>query len=371
MEPAVKTGQGSLQQLWLAAANGEPAGLPGALLMFALTPLEWLYRAGLKVYLRMERVGLRRRRVLPARVVSVGNLTLGGTGKTGIVETLARKLNEETPVAVLLRGYGGTHSSDALTVSNREQVLEGWQKAGDEAALLARRLPGVAVVAGKDRRKTGALAISELGSKLLLLDDGLQYWQLKRDVDIILVDARLPFGNGRVLPAGLMREPLSALRRGHAIVLTHTNEVTHDTLSLLRDTIRCIAPGRPVFHAFYRAGAILAGESEEPAAALKGKDVVVLCGIGSPESFEATLREEGARVAEALRFGDHHPFRQDDLDLAEERRKETGAQWVLTTGKDFVRMADLRVPDSFRVLRAEMVVTEFEALLDLARGEQG
>lgn len=365
-EPGI--GRGGLADLWLRAARGQDAGVAGRLLIALLVPLEWLYRIGLAAYLWLERIGVRKRAVLPGRVVSVGNLTLGGTGKTGLVEAVARSLAGDVPLVVLLRGYGAGHSAGPIVVSTGCEIRAGWKEAGDEAFLLARNVPGLRVVSGKDRRISGRLAIAELGASLIVLDDGLQYWQLSRDADIVLVDARSPFGNGHVMPAGLLREPLSGLRRASAVVLTHVNEVSESDLDALEALVNRMSPGVTVFRARYRGAEVLSATGVEPVGALRGRTVVALSGIGSPSSFAATLREEGADVVKQLSFPDHHPFVQADVGLAEQRRIESGAAWIVTTVKDYVRMEDLALPDSLRVLRADLEIEQFDTLLEIVRG---
>ncbi len=361
-----------MRDLWLAAARGEAAGMAGRLLVTALVPLEMLYRAGLAAYLAAERAGLRRRDKLDARVVSVGNLTLGGTGKTGVTEALARRLSRDRRCAVLLRGYGGRAGRKALVVSDGDGPKVDWRSCGDEAALLAASLPGVAVLTGKDRRVTGRMAMERIGASLLLLDDGLQYWQLHRDLDIVLVDARCPFGNGRVMPAGMIREPAGGLRRAGAVVISHANEADAERRELLRQDVRRLAPRAEVFEAWYCPVKVEAGDgSHEPAEALRGRRVMALCGIGSPASFSATLRDAGAEVAVEWFLPDHHPFSQQELDRAAETAEQAKADWIVTTAKDAVRLNGLRRPERLRVLRAEMMIEGFDRLARLAAGEDG
>jgi tetraacyldisaccharide 4'-kinase len=358
-----------VRELWLAAARGEACGPAGLLLVAGLVPLEWLYRCGLAAYLAAERAGLRRRERLDARVVSIGNLTLGGTGKTGLTEALARRLSRDRRCAVLLRGYGGRGGHAGLMVSDGSGPAVEWAQCGDEAALLAASLPGVAVLAGKDRRVTGRMAIRQTGAELLLLDDGLQYWQLHRDLDIVLVDARSPFGNGHVVPAGLLREPAGGLRRAGAVVISHANEIGADRLERLRGRIRRMAPSVEVFAAWYSPVSLTSPDGgEEPAESLRGRRVMALCGIGSPASFSATLRDAGAHVAAEWFLPDHHPFCARELETAERIAKDAGAEWIVTTPKDAVRLSGLRLPDRLRVLRAEIMVEGFERLAALAAG---
>lgn len=359
----------SLRDTWIQAARGRGAGVSGALLVAALTPLEWLFRAGFGVYMGAERLGLRKRRRASARVVSVGNLTLGGTGKTPVVESLARALSRNRRVCVLLRGYGGRKSREGLLVSDGRETLCAWEDCGDEAALLAASLPGVVVLAGKDRCVNAERAVRDYGAEVILLDDGLQYWQLHRDADIVLVDARCPFGNGRVMPAGMLREPLAGLRRASAVILTHANEVSREALQVLGQRMARLAPRARVHTAQYAPVELAEpGGTLVPAEELRRRRVLVLCGIGSPESFSVTLEDAGASVVAERFFPDHHPYTQKDLDEAEQWRLRSGADWIVTTKKDGIRIGGLRAPESLRVLGADILVSDFDGLAALVRG---
>jgi len=364
-----------LRRLWLDASRGESAGVAGTALVCALTPLEWLYRAGLAAYLGLERIGLRRRTRIGARVVSVGNLTMGGTGKTSVVEALIRAIKPDIQTAVLLRGYGGEKSRTAQVVSSGGGPLLDWKLCGDEAALLAAALPGTAVLAGCDRRVTGEMAVREIGARLIVLDDGLQYWQLHRDLDIVLLDARSPFGNGHVMPAGPLREPASGLRRAGAVILTHVNESSADSLQRLRREVARLAPAAEVFEAYYAPSEIYrptpdggVPDQRQPAETLRGRRVLVFCGIGTPESFSATLEDAGAQIAGEMFLPDHHPFTRQDVHRAAEAAGQCGAELIVTTEKDAVRLAGLPLPDSMRVLRADLLITDLPGLARIASG---
>ncbi len=359
----------SFQDTMIAAARGDTTGFFGQLLIIFLTPCEWLYRIGLAVYLGLEQLGVRQRTRLCARVVSVGNLTFGGTGKTSVVEQLAKELISKQRPVVLIRGYGGKGSANGLVVSDGKGKLVDWRRSGDEASLLAKNLPGVPVLAGKDRRVTGAKALSEFEAEIILLDDGMQYWQLARDVDIVLLDARCPFGNGHVMPAGMLREPPGGLRRANAVVLTHASEVTPEQQEELISTIHRLSPKAVIHEGRYIPVSIKTSDGGiEPAKALHGRRVLALCGIGSPRSFCSTLREAGADVVAERFYPDHHPFTQKELNEAIAAAGSAGAEWVVTTEKDFIRMDCLVLPSELRILRAEINISDMGALVQLASG---
>ncbi|MCC6483996.1 MAG: tetraacyldisaccharide 4'-kinase [Armatimonadetes bacterium] len=357
----------TLRSSWIAGAYSSRAPLRSRALIWLLTPLAWLYRAGLAVYLWTDSVGLRKRTHLPVRVISVGNLTLGGTGKTGVVQALASALQKRCATAVLLRGYGAQRTHEALTVSDGQNVLAGWKDSGDEAQLLAQELPGVAVLTGKDRRISGRRAVEDLGVSALVLDDGLQYWQLARDVDVVLVDAQKPFGNGQVMPAGILREPVSGLKRASVLIVTHGRALRESARTDLMRRLRDMAPKAAIHTADYTAVSVdTPAGSSRPADDLRRRRVMAFCGIGSPESFVETLKDAGADVVAQLFLPDHCPISQDDLECAEEWAQAADAEWIMTSAKDFVRMDSLRLPERLRILKAEMLISDFDRLVELA-----
>ncbi|MEI6914642.1 MAG: tetraacyldisaccharide 4'-kinase [Armatimonadota bacterium] len=359
----------SLRSTWISAASGEKTTIGGKVLILSLLPLSWLYRAGLAIYLQCEKIGFRKRTKLPIRVVSVGNLTMGGTGKTGVVETLARTLKQEIETAILLRGYGGAKSREGLIVSDGSRIRADWEDSGDEAALLAHALPGVRVVVGKDRRVTGQWAVNDLQARLVILDDGLQYWQLSRDVDIVLVDTRNPFGNGQVMPAGMLREPISGLRRAQVVILTHYHEAPKSRRTIVAQRMQKINPAATLHFADYAPVGLerTTGELED-SELLRGKRVLSFCAIGSPCGFTATLEDAGAQVVAELFLPDHHPISQEDVDRAMAWAERAGAEMVIATSKDWVKMKRLRIPDSFLALRVEMMISDLDSLSSLVMG---
>lgn len=286
---------------------------------------------------------------LPCRVLCVGNLTVGGTGKTPAVMTLARRLVEAgSKVAVLLRGYGGTEGA-VRVVSDGRQVLLDWRRAGDEAILLAQRLPGVPVVIGGDRVAAGRLLLGKFGPDTILLDDGFQHRRLHRDLDLVLLDATDPFGGDRLLPRGRLREPIASLRRAHAVLVTRTDQV--EDQEALRRRLEISAPGIPLAWTIHNASRVtdLCSGREQPPASLRGTTVFAVSGIANPESFEWTLRRLGATVAGGLAFSDHHPFTRDDRTRMLREARRAGATCIVTTEKDAVRLAG-EPPADFPVL---------------------
>jgi tetraacyldisaccharide 4'-kinase len=299
----------------------------------ALAPLllaEGPYRAGAWLHRWMYEAGLRARTRLEARVVSVGNLAVGGSAKTPVAAHLARALaSRGHRVALLSRGVGGRRVRELNVVSNGERVLLGPEDAGDEPCLLAAAAPGVPVLAGADRIALGRHAIVAFGSDVLVLDDGFQHHRLARDVDLVCLDARLGLGNGHVLPRGPLREPIGALSRAHALVLTRASEGDPPLPGAER-----LPPALPRFRvALAKLGLRpLAGGPIEPLARLRGARVGLVAAIARPDRLARELAELGAEVAARRIFRDHHLYRPDDV-----AGLDPTLLWV-TTAKDAVKL---------------------------------
>ena len=302
------------------------------------------YGAGVLARRGLYAAGVLPRKRIGAKVVCIGNLTTGGTGKTPAVllaaETLRKRGHE---VAILSRGYGRAAPRTEVTV-----LLDGrqtdWRQCGDEPWMIHQSLrgQGIPVLVCPDRAKAGELAVAMYGSRVVILDDGFQHLRLHRDLDVVLVNARDPFGGRRLLPLGDLREPLSALRRAGMVVITHADRVTAVELARLREDIEQIHPGVTVVESAHKVDHLLDVRIEEkhPLSRLKGQAVAALSGIGDPLSFETSLETLGAKVAQSWRYPDHHPYTSRELKSIEDLR---GGLPLVTTHKDFVRLpADWR-----------------------------
>ncbi|MCU0531049.1 MAG: tetraacyldisaccharide 4'-kinase [Syntrophales bacterium] len=272
-------------------------------------------------------------------VVSVGNLTVGGTGKTPMTIRVAGMLRERgMRPAVLSRGYGGKSTAGVLVVSDGRQTLAGPDEAGDEPVLIARRLPGVPVLAGAKRALTGRYARENFGADVLVLDDGFQHRWIRRDLDIVLLDSREPLGNGFLLPRGPLREPPASLERAGVVVLTRSEGRTEP----LDGGLAGLVAGRPVLRTRIRPTTLVATDGTEmPLAHLAGRTVFAFAGIARPESFRQTLEGLGASVAGFAAFPDHHRFGAEDVTRLERGLGETGAEILVTTEKDGVKLSGL------------------------------
>ena len=331
---------------------------PRGPLSILLAPLAWAYGAAVRERNRRYDVpGAAIRARVP--VLSVGNLVAGGTGKTPMVAWLVRRLASEgwTP-AVVTRGYGGRAGKGPLLVSSGDGERVGPEICGDEPVLLARSLPGALVLAGSDRVAVSEAAAAE-GADVVVLDDGFQHRRLARDLDLVLLDGTDPFGNGRLLPAGTLREPLESLARASAVIVTRCSP--QDDVAAIAAVVGRHAPGVPVLRSGHRrAGFVTAAGERIPAL---GR-AVAFCGIGNPALFLRDLEEEGVEIAAARAFPDHHPYVPRELRGLAKLAGKHGAALV-TTEKDLVR-----VPESAALvvaLRIEALVHDEEPLLALVR----
>lgn len=327
------------------------------------------------------RYWLYRRRIfhdqpLGCLVVVVGNLTVGGTGKTPVVEKFAAALRDRgRKVAILSRGYKSksppfwrkwinwiTHAAEPppRIVSDGKQILLDSEHAGDEPFMLARNLPGVLVLVDKNRVKAGMYAIKKFGCDTLVLDDGFQYLPLKGRLNLLLVDKTNPFGNGNLLPRGILREPIKHLKRASYVFLTKSNGQRDLELEELikkhnpgADIIECAH--RPQYLKRFGTGA---GE-KQPLDFLKGKRVGTFSGIAVPESFEKFVRDFGGSIAYTRRFLDHYRFQKDDFDSIFKEGLEKKVDFIVTTEKDAVRIdPDMPCPVPLYYLRLEIEILQ-------------
>ncbi len=309
-----------------------------------LYPFSWIY--GIVVAIRNARFerDQNRSEALPARVISVGNITVGGTGKTPLVISLAEWLQKRGhEVAILSRGYG-RKTPNVLTVSDGHYALTDPTVAGDEPVLMARRLDKIPIIVGKDRLSAGQMCTEQYGSKILLLDDGFQHLRMKRDLDILVIDALEPFGNRWLLPAGPLREPLKSLARANAIILSRT-DLAEGRREAVVSQVRCFTDA-PIFYARHWAKDWV-GISIHKTFALEelcGRFCLAFSGIGNPDAFHRTLHQIGVKVVGFLRFPDHHRYTERDLNRILRIAEKKGAVAIVTTEKDDVRLPQVWQP---------------------------
>ncbi len=338
--------------------------------------LSFLFSAIVQSRLHLYENRIFRNKPLGCLVVVVGNLTVGGTGKTPVVEKLARTLNERgRKVAILSRGYKSkkealpkklwrqlTHGEEAppKIVSDGVSVLLDSEVAGDEPYMLARNLPGVVVLCDKNRVKAGSYAIRHFGCDTLILDDGFQYLPLKGRLNLLLIDKTNPFGNQHLLPRGILREPIKHLSRANYIFLTKSDGTRDETLL---EQIREHNTEAEIIECAHKPQYLqaVAGDERLPLEALKGARIGAFSGIASPESFESMLRQFGAEIRYNQRFLDHHRFTRYEIERLYRKAGQAGLDMIVTTEKDAVRLfADVEAPVPVYYLRLEIAILSGE-----------
>jgi tetraacyldisaccharide 4'-kinase len=333
-------------------------------LLLPLSVAEWGFRAAAGIRSVLYARGLLRTASAGAPVISIGNLTVGGAGKTPAVMAVAERLRARgRRVAVLSRGYGATRS-DARVVSDGAEVRLSAAEGGDEAVLVARRLPAVAVLCGPKRVELARLACGALAADVLVLDDGFQHRALARDLDVVVIDAGNPFGNGHLLPRGPNREPTDALRRAGLVWLSRVEGATPEGLERLRALAR-EATGREPVESRHEPLDLLDGalRTSLGLGALRGRRVRLLSAIARPHAFRRTVEALGAAVVSEHSFRDHHRFREREL------RDVLGpaggdGEWTVTTEKDAVRLGpEAAGHPALRVLRIQARVVRGEEVL--------
>lgn len=333
---------------------GRVRGFRAFLTRWALRALSGLYRLIIQTRKFLFEKDFKERHHMGTLTISVGNLTVGGTGKTPVVELLARTLRDrQRQVAILSRGYKSKALAEPQKwnsphghrvkpekmpkiVSTGRAILLDSKFAGDEPFMLASNLDGVGVLVDRDRVKSARFAIKELGSDTLILDDGMQYLRMSRGLDLCLVDANTPFGTGAMLPAGTLREPRGNLSRAHYIILTKSDGSDHEPL--IRK-LRRYNPTAPIITTTHGPKHLenLATFERKPLDYLQGKHVAALSGIAVPENFENSLVKLGALVDVKKRFSDHHRFSSREIEKFTQRCLERDLQMIVTTEKDAVR----------------------------------
>ncbi len=320
----------------LQESDGPPN--PGALLRRLAVVLAACYGLGARARRGLYAQQWLKAKRLPAPVVSVGNLTVGGTGKTPMVALLARLFQERGQrVAILSRGYGG-NLHGVTRLSDGSQIGFRPPQVGEEAYWLARALPGVGVYTGASRYEAGRAAWKEHKPDLFLLDDGFQHFQLRRDLDIVLLDAASPFGNGFLLPRGPLREPVSALAAADLLILTRYEERHQAQLQTLRKTF----PEKTVLTAAISpvAARSYPGGEEHSPEDLKGQALFAFAGLARPQVFSRTLNELAVDLKGSRAFPDHHSFTYNDLIMLVREARAYEATALITTGKDWARLGE-------------------------------
>lgn len=346
---------------WHELVSGRRKGLIPEILKGALGVASGIYGAG--VFIRNEGFdrGWRRLEKLSCPVISVGNLTVGGSGKTPLVIALVRMISGwGKKTAVLSRGYGRS-SRGLCVVSDGSRVIANSTDSGDEPYQLASALPRTAVVVSADRAAAGREAIRLFSPDVILLDDGFQHRSLNRDLDLVCVDVSVPFESHRLLPRGILREGWTSLRRAQAVVLTRCDQAGAEVVSRWKALLKKHNPGLALFESEHRPAGFF--RLDGAAATSEEREAAAFSSIGNPEAFERTLRSTGWMVRETLRFPDHHAYGPEDWKKLEALRAK--GRTLVTTEKDSVRLGALRgteLSQNILILKTELVIRENQDL---------
>jgi len=305
-------------------------------------PLSPLYSFAMTLRQKAYERGIFKRNRVGCPVISVGNLCLGGTGKTPHVIAMSRYLLKQGfRPAIISRGYGGKAGKGPLIISDGRQVFVDATVCGDEPFMMALSVKGVPVIVGSNRYRSSLAAISSFGCDVIILDDAFQHLSLYRDVDLVLLPAASPLGNGRVFPGGDLRETPKALKRASAIILSKCEQVPFGRIELVKEQIQAITGQIPVFF----SDTVFSGLWTDD-----GKDLLLqsslpsrvycFCGIADPDSFIHLIEKAGSEVVGCSIFRDHYPYKQRDLVQLFEKANKLGAEMVITTEKDFVKIKE-------------------------------
>lgn len=325
--------------------SGRRNGFGADLLRFLLRIVSIGYSLGVRLRNCLYSRGWLKAHRVDAAVICIGNLTVGGTGKTPLVVWLSKQMPAGSKYAILTRGYKSTQHST------------------DEPALLAQKCPGAEVIVNPDRVAGAAQAIERFGAKVLIMDDGFQHRRLARDLDIVAIDATRPFGYGKLLPAGLLREPAASLKRAGAVVITRCDQIGETRLSGLEQELRAINPRMVIAKSVHAPVAARTADEEEVGIdQLKGKRTFAFCGIGNPDAFLNTVKALVSELAGSIVYDDHHHYTDACLADIRQQAQEAGADLVLTTQKDWTKVisdlrlaiGDLSVPVPFAYLAIEI-----------------
>lgn len=343
-------------------------GMIPTLFRMLFMPFCWLYRGIVYIRNYCYNVGIFNQKKLPCTVISVGNIVVGGTGKTPAVAAIAKLLqNKGLQVAILLKGYKRSNNKEILFVSDGENHLSSQEDSGDEADMLARMLPNIPVVVGNKRYLTGQAALKRFNTDVLILDDGFQHRQLARDLDIITIDATQPYGTDALLPTGSLREPKSAIQRADFILLTRTDTINSQIQNLKKDLNR-LAPNTPILESVHKPTSLYPISNKDrhssiPLQDLSGKRLLAVCGIGNPNAFVATLEKYHPEIVESFAFPDHHVYTKSDIQKIKHQMQQHNTEWIITTQKDEQKLTALTTELPIFVLAIELVITDREAIL--------
>ncbi len=338
------------KEYYLSITSGQKKGFISELVRLLLSSFAVLYFVVLQMRSAAYKYGVARSHRLPVKVISIGNITTGGTGKTPLVELVVRTLScKRCKIAILSRGYGARTKPAQGNCSKSSEDTAVWDQTGfnDECLVLDENLDNVPIFPGSNRFLNGQKAIMNYGVEFLVLDDGFQHFKLKRDLDIVVIDAFNPFAGERLIPGGALREPLKCLERADLFVLSHCNQIPVEGLRAIYSRLRDLNSTVPICESAHEPVHVenLADNLRVKTSWLQGKRVYGFCAIGNPQSFESTIRELCAEVIQFRTFPDHHAYTQAELDNIVSEAGSLNVDVILVTQKDAVKIKNLIIHD--------------------------
>lgn len=340
-----------MREFFYNLATDERKGFIAGIIKFFLLVLSLIYGLAVSMLILFYRFRPCR---LNCKVIGIGNITLGGTGKTSLVEYIARYLKQQGhKVVVISRGYKRVTRHKAQGTSAKDM--------GDEPFMLSRKLGDIPVIVDADRIRAIDEAIKDYSCDTVILDDAFQQWGIIKDLEIVTIDATNPFGNRYLIPRGILREPRTSLKRADIFMLTKTNLA--ESIQELKNYLTKVNPAAAIFESVHKpVGFYASGKPDEllNPQALEGKPAAIFSGIGDPDSFGNLLFNLGVKICLNFEFPDHHCYRQDELDRIFKNAKEKGISTVITTEKDAVRISDLRLPTGDGQLFVLCIAIEIE-----------
>ncbi|ADO76410.1 tetraacyldisaccharide 4'-kinase [Halanaerobium praevalens] len=323
--------------------EGSKKGKIAALIRFVLLLLSVIYAQLAKFRSFLYQKNILKKKEAQVPVISIGNITTGGTGKTPFADFLATELKADYKIAIISRGYGAAKEvEEPFLIKDPKNLYAGAAQAGDELFMLARKSENLIFIRSANRYQGTKLAVAQ-GADLVLLDDGFQHYQLKRKLDIVIIDAENPFSNRKVLPAGLLREPFTALKRADLFLLNRSENVDFSRVNELKNSLNKFNPqNKGVFRAETQLESCVsvASQTEEKIDFLKEKKVFAFSGIGSPEAFQKSIEAAGAKLVSYKIFKDHYNYQKEDLLTLLDQYSASQADLILTTEKDAVKLFD-------------------------------
>jgi tetraacyldisaccharide 4'-kinase len=330
------------QECYRKLISGHKAGLGAALLRLllgvaaagysiAVRARNFLYS---KEWLKVHRAD--------AAVISIGNITVGGTGKTPLVIWLCKEIISDSKFQILTVVRQVSNCQCAILTRGYKSRAQETEDYRDEPAILAESCPGVKVIVNPDRVAGAAEAVSKFNAKVLIMDDGFQHRRLARDLDIVTIDATQPFGYGKMLPAGLLREPVTSLKRADAVVITRCDQIAETELSEIERKLQIINPNMIIARSIHDPAYVKSSDNKEISLEqLKDKKIFAFCGIGNPDAFLNTIKTIGSELAGSKVYNDHHHYTNDCLADIYEQARSLKADLILTTQKDWTKIARL------------------------------